>query len=318
MRVTNIMIGNSLIRHINSNLNNLSRTHEQLSTGKTILRPSDNPTDISQLLAIKAQKEINKQYTKNINDGLAYLYTADAALGTLGDIVSQANAMGVQGANGTLAQEDMQALAMQIDKMIDQVVDIANVTVGGKYLFAGKTNDKPPFIRFEGQDVIVYQGDLDRIYREIANLSEHTVDAPGVLDNSSGSMGVFGNVNGAELEGDKAAKVSGGLFDALFALRDALYSGNHEAVDSMLGEMQSQLDNVLQHRVTVGARTRHFEAIKDQMIDQEIRLEQVEENLHSADIARLTIDLSQQQLVYQTALASGATILQVSLLNFLK
>lgn len=332
MRVTNLMIGNALKQHIQNNLSRLSRTQEQLSTGKTILRPSDSPTKISHLMAVKAQREINKQYTQNIDDGLAYLYTADAALGTVGEILAEANELAVQGANGTLTREDMKAIAEQIDKMIDELVDVANTTAGGKYIFAGRTNHRPPFER--NGDTIIYKGDLKRITREIANLSEHTVDAPGVLKDTENSPGVFGFINETELENNNEAKVSDanslpeengspnydkyGLFDTLYKFKELLNNGKADQISNFIGVIQKQLDNVLKHRVAIGARTRHFEAAKEQMLDQEITLSQVLENIESADIARLSIDLSEQQLVYQASLAAGASILQTSLLNFLK
>jgi flagellar hook-associated protein 3 FlgL len=316
MRVTNQMMGNSLKQNIQNNLSKLSRTQEQLSTGNTILRPSDAPTDISRLMAVKAQREINKQYTQNIDDGLTYLYSTDTALGTAGEMLAQANELAVQGANGTLSKEDMQAIGEQIDKMIDEMVDVANTTAGGKYIFAGRTNSQPPFYRDPSDpDKIMYRGDLKRISREIANLSEHTVDAPGVL---GGEKGVFGEIDAAQLEADSEAEVTDGVFKTLIDLRDALNSGDHEAVNNMVDDIQSTTDHILVQRVAVGARTRHFEAVKDQMTDQEIRLSQVMQDIQSADIARLSIDFGQQQLTYQATLSAGANIMQTSLLNFLK
>jgi len=332
VRVTNQMIGNALKQHIQNNLTRLSRTQEQMSTGKTILRPSDSPTDISHLMAVKAQREINKQYSQNIDDGLAYLYTADAALGTVGEMLVEANELAVQAANGTLTGDDMKAIGEQIDKMIDQMVDVANTTAGGKYIFAGRTNDIPPFYRDPNNPgKIMYRGDLERITREIANLSEHTVDAPGVTNDRS-NLGVFGyinavNPNGATVSDAESLPTNNngtpdydeyGLFDTLFKFKELLNNGDADKISDFIGVIQDQMDNVLKHRVAIGARTRHFEAAKEQMLDQEITLSQVLENIESADIARLSIDLSEQQLVYQASLASGANILQTSLLNFLK
>jgi len=344
VRVTNQMMGNALKQHIQNNLSKLSRTQEQISTGKTILRPSDNPTDISRLMAVKAQREINKQYTQNIDDGLTYLYTTDTALGTLGDIMAQANELAVQGANGHLEKSDMQALGEQVDKLIDQVVDIANTTAGGKYIFAGRRNAHPPFERKEGTDIITYHGDDLPIKREIANGANYAVHAPGVavttgdtahndVPGDSGDIpGIFGFINKV-VDDPTGATVSDGtpdennlpestekmgLFDTLFKLRNLLNDGEASEVSDFIGEIQNQLDHVLENRVGIGARTRHFEAVKEQMLGQEIRLSQVMQDIQSADIARLSIDLAQQQLTYQTTLSAGANMLQTSLLNFLR
>ncbi|MCF8009849.1 MAG: flagellar hook-associated protein FlgL [Clostridiales bacterium] len=332
MRVTNQMMSNNVKNYIQENLSRLSRTQQQLSTGSTILKPSDSPTDISKLLSVKQQKEINNQYKQNINDGLSYLNTADAALGTAGDIMAQCNELAVQGANGTMTQEDMQALGDQVDKLIDEVIDVANSTAGGKYIFAGRDNDSPPFRR-PSSDVIEFHGDMQRIKREIASMSEHMVDAPSVLDDSSAQPGVFGKVDQAVLMNSGSAEVGNasslpeagsfdadekGLFNTMFKLRDLLNQGESGKLSDFIDKIQAQRDNVLEYRTKIGARTRHFESVKEQMTGKEIRLTQVMENIESADISKLSIELSEQQMTYQASMAAGSRMLQTSLLNFLK
>ena len=156
MRVTNKMVSDALISNIQNNMQKLARTQEQISTGSRILRPSDDPSSVSHLLAVKGNIEYNTQYMRNIDDGLSYLYTADDTLGTITDVITKAKELAVQGANGTLQVEDTTVIAYQIDKMIDHVVDLANTTIGGKYIFAGQENDQPPFTR--QNDEIYYRG----------------------------------------------------------------------------------------------------------------------------------------------------------------
>lgn len=104
----------------------------------------------------------------------------------------------------------------------------------------------------------------------------------------------------------------------MFALRDRLKSNDAAGLQISIGELQDKTDQLLQHRVQVGARTRHFETIKSQLLDQEVNLTGSLDKIEGADMSRLSIEVSQQQLSYEASLAIGSHIMQTSLLNFLR
>ncbi|SFQ96852.1 flagellar hook-associated protein FlgL [Desulfoscipio geothermicus] len=308
MRVTNGMIARHTRNYIQEGMQKLARTQEMMSTSKKIIRLSDDPTALSQLLDVKSSMEMNKQYMRNIQDGLSYLEGADTALGTAGDLLKKAQTYAIQATNGTLNNNDMAAIGEQIDKMIDELVDIANTTMGGKYIFAGTDNNRPPFKRVN--DTITYQGNLERVYREILDQANYAIDVPSVGDSSDpGLFGFYDNATNI---------VSGGIFDTLIDFKNRLKNGDVASLEQSINEIDDQVDHLLSFRVQVGARTNHFESVQDQLQDQELRLTQVMSNLEDVDLARVSIDLAQQQLTYQSSLAAGAQILQVTLLDFLK
>lgn len=328
MRITNRYMANGLLNNIQNNLSKLARSQEQLATSKRILRPSDDPNILSQYLSIKATLSYNEQYHRNIDDGLSVLDMNDAAMGTLGDMLAKVKELTIQAANDTYNTEDRKATAAQIDRMIDQVVDLANSTVSGKYIYAGKLNDKPPFIR--NGDKIFYLGDEEKIEREVLAGTNYRIDAPSVrlADNTTKQNGVFGTY---ELAGtDKVVYQAGstkidnekGIFDELFTLRDLLrndtVSNFKNDIQSSIGRFQVQSDLLLQHRVAVGARTNHFETLKTQLLDQELKLTENLNNIEGADMARLSIESNQQLSSYQASLASGANMMKTSLLDFIR
>jgi flagellar hook-associated protein 3 FlgL len=309
MRITHMLVARRTQNYIQEAMQRLARTQEQMSTGRRVLRLSDDPPALSQLLNVRAAVERNKQYARNITDGLSYLDGADTALGTAGELIQKALEYAIQGANGTLEKDDMAAIGEQIDKMIDELVDIANTTVGGKYIFAGTKNDRPPFRR-DG-DTIYYQGNLERVSREILDQANYPIDVPAV-DDSNANDGLFGQVD------ITTKKVGSGVFQVLKDLRDNLYNADTSGINNSIKELNAQLDHILRYRVQVGARTSHFESVRSQLQDQEVRLTQVLSNLEDADVARVAVDLSRQQLAYQAALAAGAKILETSLLDYLR
>lgn len=320
MRITNRYMTNTLINSIQKNMGAIARSQEQLGSGRRLLRPSDDSNVMGQFLAIKSGLSYIEQYNRNIDDGLSYLDMSDVSMGTLGDILSRAAEYANQAANDTYNPNDRIAIAEQIDKMIDQVVDLANSTVGGKYIYAGTKNSTPPFQR-DG-DKIIYSGDTNEIRREVLAGTAYRIDSPGIT--VAGAPGVFGsgddNGDGTYNVCDGAAVPAAGtgVFQALFDLRNTLYNNDTAGIQNSMGKMQQEMDALLGYRVQVGARANHFETLQGMLLDQELKLTENLKNIEGADMARLSIEYGQQLLSYEASLAAGAKILQTSLLDFLR
>ncbi|MEG6616519.1 flagellar hook-associated protein FlgL [Peptococcaceae bacterium 1198_IL3148] len=315
MRISNRYMSNHMLNNIQNNLSKLARSQEQIATGSKLLRPSDNPNAISEFLKIKATLSYNEQYKVNIDDGLSYLEMADTSMGTLGDILLKAKELALQSANDTYNTEQRVAIAEQIDKLIDEAVDLANSTVGGKYIYAGKDNGNPPFER--NGDKIIYKGDFSEITREVLAGTDYVIAEAGVTL-APAQMGLYGTC----VDDSGEYVVDQGVFSSLFQLRDIL--ANSETVDfdneiqTSIADLSQQHDHVLQKRTATGARYRHFDSLKKQLLNQELILTQNLSNIEDADIARLSIEAAQQQLSYNASLAIGAQMMQTSLLNFLR
>lgn len=324
LRVTNMLMTNNMIQYIQHNLQRSAHLQEQSATGKTINRPSDNPAAVSQVMAINATIAGNEQYARNIDDGLAYLNQSDATLNTLSETLQNAKVLALQGANGTMTQEDRNAIAAQIDKQIDVLVDLGNSSLGGKYIFAGKKNSQPPFYRDLTTDAIYYRGDTERISREIVFGASYEVDAAGVTDAGAADNGVFGQLDPADTLPDpldssqNMTKVTGGPLEVLQKLRDNLLSGDPAKINQSLADLDTAFNYGQVLRVGVGARTKHLEAVQNQLADQDLNLQGLLSVVQDVDIAKLTVQVAQNNLVYQASLMTSAQLLQTNLLNYLK
>lgn len=448
MRITNKMLSATLNLNMQHNLERLSKSQTQISTGKSVIKASDAPSRISHLLSVKARIVNNEQYTFNIADGLSFLEQGDTAIGTIGKGLAQIKELTLQANNGTITPSDRDAISKQVDKLTDSLVDVANSTVGGKYIFAGTDNGFPPFKR--NGDQITYRGNFEQVTREILPEASYEIGVPSVtlaalgkdggsgelteagLNNlksieetaelivrhnniplkitltntktfisniseplatpnqllhdlqnqlqsdinnaiqayegggtgagrqfpsitasmnnnhfdlignnievekndtfyvltSNGEPGLLGVVSydqkGSEAAGEKIYKLESGFFNTLFDLKNVLDTKNEESggvsanLDSFIAKLGVEHDSVLAFHVKIGARTRHFESVKGQLEDLDVVLNQVVQDIEDADIARLSIDFSQQKLAYEASLATGAQILQTTLLNFLK
>lgn len=136
----------------------VSKLGEQLSTGKRINNPSDDPRGAAQLLNLQQSSQINEQYASNRATAQRQMSTEEDQLNQVTDALASASQRLVQAANGTLSNADRESLANQLEGVYDQLVSNANAKDGnGRYIFAGFQSDTAPFSGSTG--ALSYNGD---------------------------------------------------------------------------------------------------------------------------------------------------------------
>ncbi len=146
MRVPEKMLFESIVNRMQRQTESVFRLQEQVSSGKKVNRPSDDP--IGQSLILNYQKSIasTEQHLRNIDRGNAMLSTGESALQGVEDRLQRARELAVQMANGTYSSLDRATAAKEIREIYDQMVASANTRVEGRYLFAGHQTQTKPFV----------------------------------------------------------------------------------------------------------------------------------------------------------------------------
>lgn len=134
----------------------LTETQLQISTGKKILNPSDDPAGSVQLLNLQREASLSTQYLENADKATNKLENEEAALASAGDILQRIRELAVQGLNDTNTQSDRQAIAAEITQLNEQLFALANTRdSNGDYLFSGYASNTQPYNTLLGD----YQGD---------------------------------------------------------------------------------------------------------------------------------------------------------------
>jgi flagellar hook-associated protein 3 len=145
MRITNKMLTNELRKNLNTNMMRLDQFQRQLSTGKKLNRPSDNPASLVKALRLRTTLNEGEQYLANINESVSFLETTDASLYNVGEIMQKARELVVKAATGTNDPDAHKAVAKEIRELNDQLKIIANTTYGSKHVFAGTNVTEAPY-----------------------------------------------------------------------------------------------------------------------------------------------------------------------------
>ena len=83
-RITPAMVTSATLNDLNASLGALTRTTDELSSGKKILEPSDNPYGASQVIDLQSQLEGLSSYESNAQDGISWENTASTAMSSIG------------------------------------------------------------------------------------------------------------------------------------------------------------------------------------------------------------------------------------------
>ncbi|MGY0624494.1 MAG: flagellar hook-associated protein FlgL, partial [Paraglaciecola chathamensis] len=146
MRISTGQLYDRSIRAVLDNQDDLSDVQQQLSTGKKLLRPSDDPVGSAQVIRLTEEIDLINQYNKNNNLLTNSIEQEETILGNVTDNIQRARQLMIQAGNGILDVDDRKAIAIEIGQIRDQIFDAMNSqSANGEYIFAGYQSATPAF-----------------------------------------------------------------------------------------------------------------------------------------------------------------------------
>jgi flagellar hook-associated protein 3 FlgL len=308
-RITSGMVQRSILADLNRVDEQLTRTQQRAASGKQITTPSDDPFGAARAMALRQEQSTNAQHQRNVQDAQGWQNTTETALSSMTSAIQRARDLVTQGATDSADQSSRDAIASELEQLLAGIKQDANATYNGSYVFAGTKTDTPPYA--EADDL--YHGD-----RAGAVPAQSGDPATGIVRQIGPGVAMSINVVGSDLLGDGTSG-DGKLISTLRDTISHLRAGDGASLRGTdLKALDGQIDGLLAVRARNGAQTNRLDSALT-------RLQQVSEvttkqlsNTEDADIAQTMIDLNSQSAAYSAALRSGATIIQTSLLDFLR
>lgn len=312
-RITTSYMQNQALGYLNKNMSLLSTLQQTLSSGQNINRPSDDPVGLTRILALSNTLKTDERYGENVQDSIAEANTADTAMDSMVGLVQRAQELATQAANFTNNQDGRNAIALEIDQIISQLVQLGNTDIGGKYIFGGYRTDAPPFTR-TGDD-ITYSGNPPT-----ESWQRNVEIARGVE--------VPINVNGEELMGETTVTagppvtVAGsGLFRTLIELKlnleDSASPTQLADIRTRLDQLTTDMNTVLSKQAIIGAVSNRLSLTQDRINERKSILTQQFASIQDIDMPKTIAHINQQQNVFEASLQVTGRLMQTSLLNFL-
>ena len=119
---------------------------QQISSGQSVTVPSDNPAAAAALVQNAAQTSAADQFLRSLGSIQGEVQTADSTLSSVTTALQRAISLGVEGANGTLNDADRAAIATEVQGIQSQLLNLANLSYQGNYVFAGTKTQTAPYV----------------------------------------------------------------------------------------------------------------------------------------------------------------------------
>ncbi|MFZ5639701.1 MAG: flagellar hook-associated protein FlgL [Bacillota bacterium] len=293
MRVTNNMMVANFLNNLSNNMREMDKIQQQLSTGKAINKPSDDPVNIIYSLRLNSSITETEKFLDNVSSANAWLNTTDIALQQATEILQSVRELTVRGANDTLPQTSRDAMAKEIEQLREQLIQVANTNHDGRFIFGGFQTTQAPFTAAG-----VYTGSVvSDIEYEIGISIKMTVN----------------------ITGDDVFTNPVDSFQLLTDIANDLYAGNTVNLSTIrIGDLDRSIDNIIARRTEVGAKMNRLEMTQTRLDEAKTNFSGLLSSVEDIDMAEVITQLKMQENVYRTALASGARIIQPTLLDFLR
>ncbi|WP_405130895.1 flagellar hook-associated protein FlgL [Paenibacillus sp. FSL H8-0317] len=306
MRITNNMLSSQLLLNLNRNAQQMNNTQTQMATGMKVNKPSDDPVGITYSLRYRAELASNEQYQKNVDSATSWLDFNDTVMDQAGSIVQRLRELVVQGSTGTNPQSALDSIKEEVSQLKEQLIDVANSKLNGKYVFNGETYDVKPYD-----------------FTKDANGSSDTTDAASVLTDTGKINFIVGesvqlpiNVTGNEAFGND--QEDDNLFVVLNNIIQALSDGDQKELSNQLGTIDSRMDKMLAIRSEIGAKTNRIDLMMGRLDDLGVNLTDLQAKVEDADYAELVMKSKIQENIYNASLSAGSKIISPSLVDFLR
>ncbi|SEP70829.1 flagellar hook-associated protein FlgL [Nitrosomonas ureae] len=179
MRVSTQTIHETGTNLMLQNQGNLVKTQQQLSTGKRILTPSDDPIAAAQALNVTQAAALNKQFSVNRASASSSLGLEENVLKQVTSILQSVHNSAVYAGNSTLNDADKKILATELRGKFDSLVGLANTTdENGQFLFSGYQANIKPFVQ-TGLNV-QYAGDQGQRMNQVGSARQLPVSDSGI------------------------------------------------------------------------------------------------------------------------------------------
>jgi flagellar hook-associated protein 3 FlgL len=300
-RITSDMVASSVLGGIESAQVALTRTQAELSSGKSILQPSDNPYGASQIIDLQSAIDGLTSYERSAQDGLSWMNASSSALASIDSQVQRVRELVLQAGNGTESPGDLEDIADEVEQLTEGVKQDALTQYDGQYVFSGTLTATAPYTQGAEDE---YHGNASPVARALG---------PGSTVNVA--------VNLASALGSGSGAADGKLLDTLRTVAANLRAGTPASVEALRTTDLKSLENNLNALSGLQAEAG---SVTDQINIAISRISSLQStdtlqlsNVQDANIAKVTTEYSNEHAAFEAALKAGASIVQESLLEFL-
>jgi flagellar hook-associated protein 3 FlgL len=270
----------------------MQTAQNQISSGKRLTRPSDDPSAAADVVNVDAARATGVQYLDNAKTAESRLQVTDSALDGVQQVTDRIRTLALMAQNGTGTPSLSVA---EISGLRDQLLSYANTAFEGQYMFAGSNTDDAAYLK-ASNGTITYNGNSDVMKLQIGKAS--TLQS--------------------QLPGDQVFSAAVDIFQTLTDLIAAMNTGSTSAIQTQVTKLEQFAQTVSTARTKLGGLLNASTAAQNELRQVDLTLVAHLSRLEEADLAQALSEFTQSQNALQAATAAGARVSTLSLLDYLK
>lgn len=308
MRITSANAFESSLSNLQKRQQALTQAQEQLTSGKRVLKPSDDPAAMAQAERALARISRSEAQMRALDASRNSMEMAEGALGQAGELMQQARELLVSAGNGSYTDSERRTIAENIRGLRDDLLAVANRTDGsGRYLFGGQGTDGPPLLDSPGG--VSYSGTSGQLQAAAGEASPLSID---------------GRAAWLRAPDPSSPGSTMSLFDAMDRVVTELLTPGRSAADVALtvsdglGDFDAGADNLAAWRARSGEALRRIDGIGERLSQTRLDAQTDRSEAEDLDMLQAISDFQNQQSGYDAALKTYSIVQQMSLLQYLK
>ncbi len=264
----------------------------QVSTGKRINSPSDDPFGTGTILNLGSLRDATTQYTKNLQSGKTFMSFTESALGEVVTGLRRAYQLAVGGANGATDQTGREGMVQEIGQIQKRLLDLANTKgAQGQYIFAGQTANQQPLTLVGG----------------VPQVNGGNTDV--IIESSPGQTIQINSI---------VAQKMADAYNQLESLKQHLNSGDTGALSGVdIPTLQASMDLFNTERGKVGAKLQEVETGLSMMQRRSDEFTQAISDTEEVDMADAIMKYQAAETAYTAALNVASQGFRLSLMDFI-
>jgi flagellar hook-associated protein 3 FlgL len=270
-----------------------------VSTGKRITKLSDDPVGASYSIRYSTDIAKEEQYLNNIASSKEILTATETALSSANEVLGRIRELTVQAGGAASSETSKESIKVEMEQLKEELVNLANTSYNGRYIFSGYKTDKA-LLAEDGTYAITVE-DAEKINYQI---SENNIMQVNTLGTDIFGIGAEGDTPKIIADIDK--------------LINSVSSGNSEEISKSLADLDDAQDSVLAGMTEIGGKMNRLDLARNRVTNNVTYLKQAKSLNDDVDSAEAVTNLYTEKAVYSAALQIGATVIQQSLLDFLR
>jgi flagellar hook-associated protein 3 FlgL len=304
MRISTNTIYQSGISRISSLQSDQAKLQQQISTGRRIASPSDDPVASARALEISHAQGINAKFADTRQTAQLKLNTLESNLTSVTNLLVSTQSTLVGAGNATLSDTERGFIASELKGSLDALIGLANTQdASGNYLYAGFKSNTAPFIA--SATGATYSGDSNQQLLQVDSERQLAVNATGDNVFQGGGNDIFATLS------NLVTLLNTPITNA------ATQAAYNTGISTAIGSLKGSVDNVLNVRADIGAKLNEIDNLDTAGSDRALQYSKSLSDLQDTDYASALSDLAKQQTVMEAAQKSFVELTSLSLFKLI-